>query len=143
MDVLSLLKSKNRALKRFLNFTHLFVEESKKTGDLSQLSTLIEKRDAAIRAFGLYDQKINETLTRKRQNNLSLEERALLKKTLEDKNEIIKKIFDVDTQITLLIEAEMKSLSLEITFAQKGKEILQKFKSTWMTERGDGLDETL
>lgn len=142
MDVLSLLHSKNRSLKRFLEFSCSFFEHAK-NGDFSKLSLLIKKRDSAIKSFELYDRKINETLTQQLQYNLTSEIRDALRKVLDDKNKIIQQILEVDTKITSLIEDELKKLSLEIASSQKGKEILQKFKSTWVAENGEELDKVL
>ena len=61
MDVVRLLRSRNRCLEKFLAVSTRFLKHQSSL-DLSSLQKLEDARNHAIKAFQLYEKKINEII---------------------------------------------------------------------------------
>lgn len=142
MDVLRLLKSKNRCLKRFLSYTHDFLKKSEPEL-LPQLSFLLAKRETALRILGLYDRKLSKITQNLRHTDQTDEFIKSLHEIFSEKTTILNEIFKTDLLLTQLIEENIEKTEKELQSSQKSKDTLQKFKSTWIAEAGDALDTTL
>ena len=62
MDVLSLLRSKNRCLEKFLEASTDFLTQARSTDSLPDLPAFEARRDAILKAIDLYDRKVNEAV---------------------------------------------------------------------------------
>lgn len=144
MDVLSLLRSKNRCLEKFLETTTEFVAQWEKAGQLGDLTAFQSSRDAILRAIDLYDRKISEAVQEissvpHPSSNFVERVRAVL----EQKNRLIQKILLADEPILQKIEAEKSRIRGEIAANLKQSQLVQKFKSTWIPESGEEFDRQL
>jgi hypothetical protein len=152
-DLLSLLKSKNRCLGKFLSISEDFlarVQASTRPGKdqeaqewLAELGLFESRRDSALRALELYDRKISELASEvtDRERTPGLIERV--KSAMNERETIVQAILKVDLELISRIEKERSRLMRDMSSARKAKDTLSKFKSGWIAESGEGLDEKL
>lgn len=143
MDVLSLLRSKNRCLLRFLEASKTFISEASSQGGLPSLQEFELQRESILKAIALFDRKTTEAVA-----HISAEDRTpQLSKAVGDllqiKDEILAEIMVVDQQVLKLVEEEKNRVAREIAANQKSRNLVQKFKSTWVTEAGEEIDKSL
>lgn len=140
MDVLTLLRSKNRCLERFLGLSREFVADGAPVG---QLDLFESRRDATLKAIELYDRKIAETVPLITDQERTPELIQRVSAELARKEVLVHQIVDLDLKIIGRIEEEKNKLLQQAAVARKGRQALSRFKSTWVPESGEGLDETL
>ncbi|MGE0616126.1 MAG: hypothetical protein AB7P04_10840 [Bacteriovoracia bacterium] len=141
-EVTTILRTKNRCLMRFLDWSIDFLKQAD-AGDLSGLEAFHEKREAILKALDLYDRKIGEIavgLTPEDKDPIVIENVKML---LAQKEILVLQILETDAKIIERIEAEQAKIRTEITANQKAKESIAKFKSSWIQEGGEELDEKL
>lgn len=145
MDVVTLLQSRNRCLQRFLRITGEF-RDTFARGDFSALEPFHLRRARIIQALELYDQRISSFVHHLRAH-ATLEEREVtvrqIEPILEARERLIAEILKVDQTVINLLDMEKSRLSNEAGVTRKIKSHLNKFKSAWVIEAGDGLDRTL
>ena len=148
MDVLALLRSKNRCLEQFLKASEEFRARSAAQSDALLDSSALEgfqnRRDDMLRAIDLYDRKIQDTvrtLPEYMKQVPALVE--AVRSALERKEELVKKILHADLEIISRIEETKNQLLRDLQDTKKSKETLGKFKSTWMPKAGEELDRKL
>ncbi len=142
MGVLSLIRSKNRCVQRFLDLTEEFCFLAE--GDrLERLEEFTAQRDAAIRAMELFDRKINEAVAGLTAQEKTPELVSAILGLIEQRDRMIERIQELDRQLIGRIEAHQASLMKELADARKSKQTLNKFKSTWVPESGEGLDHKI
>ena len=139
MDVLSLLQSKKRCLRRYLSLSVKFLA-SAKHGDLTSLETFELLRESVIKTLGMYDRKITSVV-----QSLPAEERtpalsSSVQSHLNEEAALVQSILKNDNQIIAAIEVEKRRLLHEMANTDKAKAITNRFKSAWMPESGEGLD---
>jgi hypothetical protein len=143
MDVIGLLRSKNRCLQRFLEASEAFLAVTE-TGDFAGLSTFHERRESILKAIGLYDRKITEavrTLDEIRVKDPVLVE--TVRGALDAKTALIHKILSIDDKIVANIEQEKARVSRELSTTARTRETVGKFRSTRAHEAGEELDKKL
>lgn len=128
MDVLKLLRIKNKCLSKFLKVSEGFLE-SIRTKDLSDLLEFHARRDSIIRAIDLFDRKISEAVARLDEIEKTNELKAEIERLITDKDEIIFKVLDVDARIMSHIGRESERIQREITDSQRQKDAIGRFKS--------------
>jgi len=147
MDVLSLLRSKNRCLQKFLQASIDFLESADHSGQLPDLVEFESSREAILKAIDLYDRKVSEAVSLLDSDTSSEPERqkfiSEVKAALDEKSDLVYRILKTDDRILSLIEEEKNKVFKELSSVQKQEEIARKFKSTWVPESGEGLDEKL
>lgn len=142
MDVLSLLESKNGALRRYLEASLDFLA-ALEAGDTSRVEHYQERRDAILRAFELFDRKAGEAASMIRSEQRTPDFLVLVRRLLEEKKSLLERITDADVRIVGLVEKECESVRSQIASSRKGKDAISKFKSSWVKESGEGLDTKL
>lgn len=142
MDVIRLLRSKNRCLERFLTASDEFLVLAR-NGDFSGLESFHKKRDRILKGFDLYDRKLTECIETLPEAQASTEMAQEAEQALNIKDVLIRKIAETDALIVEQIEMEKNRLLMEMASAQKNSSIVKKFKSNWATGSGEELDETL
>ncbi|MEK6578624.1 MAG: flagellar protein FliT [Bdellovibrionota bacterium] len=142
MDVISLLKSKNRCLEKFIEISIQFFNETQ-TGDFSQLDRFESQRSATLKAFDLLQRKVHESTDALKEirNNATLA--IALQQEMAIKARLIQKILELDEKIILALNVEKSRVQIDLNSSHKNKETVMKFKSTWMPESGEGIDEKL
>lgn len=143
MDVLSLLRSKNRCLSRFLEASKNFLTEAQAHGTLPSLPDFELQRESILKAISLFDRKITEAIP-----HISAEDRTpdlskAVERSLQAKDQILAEIMIIDEQVLKLVEAEKNRVAREIASAQKSRNMVQKFKSSWVAEAGEEIDKSL
>lgn len=142
MEVVKLLESKNRCLKRFLRVSADFLPCAE-LGDFSTLDGFELHRESSIKALELYDAKISETvhslLPEQKTQALIFEIEARLR----EKEAIVSQIIELDQKIMRCIDAEKSRVGRELTQSRKSGEMVKKFKSAWVPEAGEELDRKL
>ncbi len=142
MEVIRLLRSKNRCLMRFLEASKEFLQSAEQ-GDFSLLDTFQDSREAALKALELYDGKVSEAalaLTAEHKTrSLILEIEA----EMLAKNAIVQDILAIDQKIMACLDGEKARVGQEIVRSRKSGDAIKKFKSAWMPESGEELDKQL
>lgn len=142
MDVLRLIQCKNRCLSQFGALSRHFLPQFQSL-NFDGLENFQTQRGSILKALDLFDRKLNETLQQLRPHQKSPELLAAAKKLLEDQDGLLKDIIAIEQQIMSLIENETSRINLELNQTQKSKDTVQKFKSSWVSEGGEGLDTKL
>ena len=141
-DVLRLVDSKTRCLQRFLELTKRFLSTAE-NGDFSGLNAFEIGREAIVKALGMYDRKVNENVIRiplaDRNPTLSHAVQA----RLNEQGRLLKEIIKIDQHVMVCIEREKNRVQQELINSQKRHELAGRFKSSWMPESGEGLDQKL
>src|SRR5947209_1420807 len=119
MDVVALLRSKNRCLEKYLQLSVDFWEEAEKS-DLSGLSAFEMKRDATLKAIDLFDRKLGEAVSLLPPDGRTQELVETVKQALQMKEDIIHRILNIDLKIIAKIEDEKAKLFREVTGTRKG-----------------------
>ena len=141
-DVVSLLKSKNKCLQRFLEVSLTFLDQAS-SQDFSNLQGFQDQREASLKAIDLYDRKITESIALLPQLEHMAELSFAVEELLQRKHQIVAQIVAVDEKIVAQIELEKLRIQRELNQSQKSKDTVGKFKSAWVPNSGDSLDETL
>ena len=143
MDVLSLLRSKNRCLEKFLQTSTDFLTKARRSGELHELVSFETQRDAILKAIDLYDRKVNEAVALLPPGKRPQALVAAVESSLNEKDLLVRRILLVDDQILQLIDAEKTRILKEMAANHKQTATVQKFKSTWIPESGEEIDKKL
>jgi len=142
MEVLRLMRSKNRCLERWLNHSHEFLAQAQ-AGDFTQLRGFETQRDAIIKAIGLFDRKLTEViacLPHEDRTQLMIEGVKLVE---ADRMRLVEEILVLDQKVIKEVEAEKARLSSSLGNSEKSKNTVKKFKSNWIPGSGEGIDRKL
>jgi hypothetical protein len=140
MDVLGLLQSKKKCLRRFLTVSETFLASAEQ-GDLSSLESFELQREAVIKALGMYDRKITEAVRAMPMEARTPALSQYVQRDLDDEAYLVQTILKTDNRIVACIEREKERLSKEMAANRKNNELTGRFKSTWVPESGEGLDK--
>lgn len=143
MDVIGLLQSKHRCLRRFLQVSEQFLAEIDR-GDPSALAGLEDfesRRETVIRTLGLIDKRITDVVRALPATSRSSTLSEAIQGSLDEEAALVQSILSTDNRIMARIEREKEHISKNLAAARKQHEIAGRFKSTWMPEAGDGLDQ--
>lgn len=141
-ELLSLLRSKNRCLERFLAITQEFWEQAGQ-GDLNDLEAFQGRREETLNAISLFDRKIDEISALIRPGSQPASLVKEVKALIDDREKLIHRILELDLKVIGVIEDERSRLLSGISAARRGKDSIAKFKSTWIAEHGEEIDQTL
>jgi hypothetical protein len=142
-DVLGLLRSKNRCLARFLEASQAFLLANETLGSLPSLDDFEIKREAILKAILLYERKINEVAATLPAGVKTAMFIAQVEEALAAKDKILAEISVTDNRVLNLVEQEKMRVAKELTSSQKSRELMQKFKSSWVNESGEEIDKSL
>jgi hypothetical protein len=143
MDVLSLLRSKNRCLSRFLEASKNFLTEAQTQGVLPSLPDFELQRESILKAISLYDRKVTEAIPHISATDRTPELSKAVEQSLQEKDAILAEIVIADQQVLKLVEAEKNRVGRELAATNKSRNLAQKFKSSWVAEAGEEIDKTL
>jgi hypothetical protein len=139
MEIIKLLESKNRCLKKILDFSVQFLSQTE-TGDFSQLAQFQAYRDATLKTISLLDKKLTEIISLLPPSQKTPEFIEQAKAIYQKENDLIGKIIEIDQFILSQIQLEKTRLTQEIASSEKNSQAVKKFKSTWVAESGETLD---
>lgn len=139
MEVLKLLQSQNRSLRKMYTHSQDFLASSW-SGDLNQLRLYEAKRAVIMRAMALYDNKIEEVIATLLPHERTPELIQNVRSCLNEKSSLCQSILELDCAIMKMIHREQQKLSQLVSDSEKSRELMNRFKSTWMPESGESLD---
>ena len=146
MDILKLLQNKNSCLLKLLTYSTQFFNKIE-SGDFTHLDQFERERGRFFRVFQIYDQKIStleQSLSSDEINKLSSSAREGIKSALEitfrNKNNTTRALIELDERIIQKIEEEKNKIKNILHHSDKQKQVLQKFKSSWISKSGIELD---
>ena len=142
MDVLKLLRTKNRCLERFLDISARF-EAEVEAGDFSRLERFHQEREAILKGFALYDRKLSECISQLTSADRTPELVSKIEEALQRKQDLVHRILSIDEKLSRKIVEERARLQKEMAQNQKSVSMIKKFKSGWISESVDELDEKL
>jgi hypothetical protein len=140
MDVIGLLQSKKRCLRRFIEVSDRFLSEAEQA-DFSGLALFESSRDAVIKTLGLIDRQLTEAVRALPRELRTPALSQAVQSGLDEEAFLVQSISKTDTRIVACIEAEKLHLLRELATSRKSHEIAGRFKSTWVAEAGEGLDQ--
>lgn len=139
MEVLKLLQSQNRSLRKLLTYSQEFLASSW-DGSLATLQLYEAKRAVILRAMTLYDHKIEElvsALTPEQKTPALIQE---IRSCWVEKDQLCKNILELDRAVMKMIRNEQQRLTKLVADNEKSKNLMNRFKSTWVPESGESLD---
>lgn len=139
MDVIKLLKTKNRCLERVLNLSIEFLSKN----DLAGLEAFQIERAAIFKAIDLYDRKIVEQIALLPAAEKNPAMIAQVSETLREKERLIREVLTQDNELMLRIEEKKQKIVEELSSSRKSHELVGKFKSSWLAAGGEELDKTI
>ena len=149
MNAIEILEKKNKCLRRLLEESTPFIaslpSDTHQPGEAplyQSLGGFLRRREMIVRIMGAYDRKLANILKSSPKDfpENTLERLNIL---LETKNILINEISKADRVIIEALELEQARVRNEINHSRKAVDNLQKFKSAWIPESGEGLDQTL
>ncbi len=143
MDVLSLLRSKNRCLDKFLQLSTDFLIEAQRSDSMPDLPLFETQREAILKAVALYDRKLTEAVALLPPGERPRALVQAVEASLQEKDTLVHRILLIDDQILARVEQEKTKLLKEIATNQKRTQSVQKFKSAWIPESGEEIDKKL
>lgn len=152
MNLLSLLQNKNRCLKKLFELTQSMIGqcvfEENSTNSTTAFHATLEKRARMIEALQLYDKKI-DLLTQSLFSQSKPEEirntpfGQQLTPYIQEANSLCQSILQVDQQLVQNLERQKTRIVTVLLQSDKQKNLLQKFKSSWVPESGMEIDGIL
>jgi hypothetical protein len=142
-QIIKIMTSMNRCLERMLSLSLELIQKSEAQGCLPDLADFESQRDVILRAIDLYDRKITDVASNLPQSERTPELIQSITLAMNHKIEIVEKIVRADAEIAGKIELAQMNVLKELAQTRKSKEMLGKFKSTWINENGEEVDTTL
>lgn len=143
MDVLALLRSKNRCLEKFRDLSRDFLIDCARKDEFSKIQLFQEKRDSTLKAMDLYDRKVTEAVEFISARERTPELADAVRSELARKDAFVQEILALDLEIISRIEDAKNRLLHEFAASRKSKESLSKFKSKWIPSSGEEIDRKL
>jgi len=150
MDVLTLLRSKNRYLRRFEQASLRFLDETRDdlphADFVARLNRLETSRDRILKALGLFNRKLTESIESLPSSSRAMHDEAFIAQARQETDEsdrLVERLAELDAGISLRIRSCQDRLALELAASEKSKRIINQFKSSWASGAGEELDRTL
>lgn len=147
-EIIRLFQAKNRGLQRLLELGTKFLarwDAAEQTAESrgEALTRFQARRDSAFRALEHCDRRIGAALA-------ALPNEARTPKMLEEsrralaaKDRLLQALIARDQEIMTRLESEKGRVLEELVDARRGQSLVSKFKSTWVPDSGEGLDQKL
>ena len=141
-DVQALLKGKTRCLAQIIEISRTFLDsaESSPTSIIELTTDFDRNRSDAFQVLELIDQKIQAILPAT--TELSKYPSPAQSEILEHR-QLGLVLREIDTKIFQILEGARQGLAREVSEQSRLKDKLSKFKSQWIPDQGEGLDQTL
>jgi hypothetical protein len=143
MDVIKVLQSKNRCLEKLLELSIAFLAKENSEQYHEELDSFIRERDSILKVLDLYDRKVTEVIRALPLSGRTPELISNVQAVLNEKDRLIQSIILKDNELTQRIEERKRKLQEDMIASRKSHELAGKFKSTWVSEPGEGFDTTL
>ncbi|OFZ21464.1 MAG: hypothetical protein A2X94_08120 [Bdellovibrionales bacterium GWB1_55_8] len=142
MEVLKLIRSQIRCLERFKEASSCFLAAAD-AGDFGGLDQFERNRASLLKGFDLFDRKITESVAQMGPGDRTPALLAEAEELLFTKSSLIQEIMGIDDRIIERISTEQLRISTEISRTQRSNSLMKRFKSGWVPESGEQLDEIL
>lgn len=142
MDVIALLRSKNRCLERYLALSAHFLVSADR-GEFDGLEQFQLRRDSLLRGIDLFDRKITEAIALMPAESRGQELAQAIEPLLAAKESLVNRILDTDERILARIRDESARVLAQVHQSAQSGDKISRFKSGWIQENGEKLDETL
>lgn len=142
MKLLSLIRSRNQCLQKFLEISQHFLAEVE-SGDFSGLKSFQDQRTNLIKVSDLFDRKTSEVAAAIQAIDQTPGLQTQIGDLIRERHGIVGKIQAVDERILKALETEKARVGQELGGLKKEFRTVKKFKSTWVKNSGDGLDRKL
>lgn len=147
-EILSLVRSKNRCLERLMEATHSFLQcPIEKITDGEEGSSALDlydrERVSVIRTLELYDRKLSDLIAALTAEQKTADFISSVKVEMIKNERLLTSVFNADDIVFRRISDARERVAQLMIENRKGRENLNKFKSTWVSEGGDGVDKTL
>jgi hypothetical protein len=156
MDVIGLLQSKRRCLRRFLEISQGFLAELDGAEDsgagaattslspaLDGLGEFESRREAAIKTLGMIDKRITEVVRAMPTESRTAELSRAVQDGLDEEARLVQSILATDNRIMTHIERAKRRLTQDMAQTRRSHALTGRFKSTWVPEPGEGLDQEI
>ena len=142
MEVISLLRSRNRCLVKFRDLSAEFLEGTR-AGDFSLLELFEVRREATLKALTLYEGKLGEAAGLLKPAQKTKQLILDIESLLMERETLVHEIARIDQNILASMASERTRLLRDLTQQKKSHDVLQKFKSAWIPPAGEELDKKL
>jgi hypothetical protein len=148
MDVLTLLRSKNRYLHRFEQASLRFLTESENELTHPEFLAIVTRlemtRGRILKALDLFNRRLTESIdslpSYAREGSFIEEAR----RESEESDRLVSVLLELDGRISARIKVCQDRIALELAASEKSKRIINQFKSSWASgAAGEGLDRKL
>jgi Fe2+ transport system protein B len=142
MSLTALLRSKNKYLSKFLKMSEEFLANANE-GNLDELDKLQENREEILKNITRFDRKIEEIAAKLNEAERTETLINTVKLSMLERESLVHKILETDLKLMEHIEAKKNKLIQDLHQNKKSREIVGKFKSSWIAESGEELDTCL
>lgn len=137
-----LLDSRNKCLQKILELSRGFAAEAE-GGSFASLPLFEKKRASLFRALELHEKKLTALISALTPAQRTPDLIARARTATQLHSTLVAQVTSVDNRIMELIEREKQAVQEAVSISRKHKAVTHKFKSTWMPESGEGLDQKL
>ena len=145
-ELISLLKSKIRCLRKILQYSEHFLVEANTSAhedNLERVLNLEKKREIAIRTLDLIERKINEVAGQIPRIERTPTRLGQLDALMQESVELVHEIVITDGLVLRKVETIQNEVSKDLLHSKRQQGTIGKFKSSWVSESGSELDKKL
>ncbi len=141
MEILNLLKTKNRCFQKLLDLSEEFLAKLN-SGDLAILGIYEEDWVRTFKILGFCDKQLEKYIkTYPKIDNSNLIDELTSVEALNQA--AVPLIIRNNQKIISRIEMELDTIKKDLLASDKNQQLFRKFKSSWISESGEKLDGTI
>lgn len=148
-EVLKLLESENRCLKKFLIVSENYLKitqarlNANEEFNFNDLEEFQKKREKSFKSITLHQKKISELVQRLSATDKTPELIEMIKKIIKDRQYLVQILLNNDNSIIESFDEAKNQLNRKLAESERSSQLVQKFKSQWVMESGEQLDGQL
>jgi acyl-CoA reductase-like NAD-dependent aldehyde dehydrogenase len=124
-----------------LDLSRAFASAATEGEKLPDLRVFEEKRGQLFRALELHETKLTSAISRLTQAERTPQLLERTRAATREHASLVAQITSLDNQIMTLIEREKQVVQEAISISRRHTALTHKFKSTWMPESGEEVDQ--
>ena len=141
-ELSALMRSRLKCLRIALKETVGFLRHNS-SHSLSTILALEEVRANALRSAFFYDEKIEKIAQDMTRLSVSSAQRESIRKIYQELETTLSALRAVDPELITAIEKFKNEMTRDLGQIKRDQQTIAKFKSTWVQESGDGLDQKI
>ena len=141
-EVLALLRGRNQCLKQIITLSREFLACNDAVLEES-LGILEKKRERAMKKYTFLDRKLSEIVDRVSPADRSPEWIAQVLELARESETHLAELIASDEEVQNRIQTHSDRLKRELQIQLASQSKLNRFKSTWIKESGEGIDKKL